>query len=218
MPLSVHCNECGYLLYQGTVIRPPYEIAKEYNEKCPDCGKKLSSFPIDVKIKPATDKKLKIVSPPGTVKSSHKIEYLSIPKMKLSEEPTELFEADFLDTFRKGINELKKFDLYKVYKAISHVGGHGTSRYGKVLFLRLALDKKKYFRVTRMLEANIKEDECAYYEREDPFNEPWRQVNHRTVPLKTREKYQTILMRRFKELFEILKPKNKLNQFPLLQE
>jgi hypothetical protein len=42
-------------LYEGAELKPPDEIIQKHNGKCPNCGKKLSSIPIDVEVKPTTE-------------------------------------------------------------------------------------------------------------------------------------------------------------------
>ncbi|MDH5450241.1 MAG: hypothetical protein OEX77_04965 [Candidatus Bathyarchaeota archaeon] len=51
MPLRVRCERCGAVLYEGTDLKPPYEIIESHNGKCPGCRKKLSHIPITVKIR-----------------------------------------------------------------------------------------------------------------------------------------------------------------------
>ncbi len=52
MPQTVTCNQCGYLLYEGSELKPPDEIISKHNGKCPKCGKKLALVPINVEVKP----------------------------------------------------------------------------------------------------------------------------------------------------------------------
>jgi DNA-directed RNA polymerase subunit RPC12/RpoP len=52
MPQRAVCQNCGALLYEGTDLKPPDEIIQQYDGKCPKCGKKLSSIPKDVEVKP----------------------------------------------------------------------------------------------------------------------------------------------------------------------
>jgi hypothetical protein len=54
MPQRVICHGCNHVLYEGPELRPPDEIIKEHNGKCPQCSKKLSLLPLDVEVKPAT--------------------------------------------------------------------------------------------------------------------------------------------------------------------
>jgi ribosomal protein S27AE len=44
------CGKCGQILYEGTELRPPYEIVETYNGKCPKCRKNLASIPITVTV------------------------------------------------------------------------------------------------------------------------------------------------------------------------
>jgi len=53
MPQKIICKHCGAVLYDGTDLKPPDEIAQKHNGKCPKCGRKLSLIPIDVEVKPA---------------------------------------------------------------------------------------------------------------------------------------------------------------------
>ena len=53
MPQKVYCHKCGFVFYEGTELKPPDEIIQKNDGKCPSCGKKLSSVPIDVDVKPA---------------------------------------------------------------------------------------------------------------------------------------------------------------------
>jgi len=52
MPQRAICQNCGALLYEGVDLKPPDEIIQQYDGKCPKCGKKLSSIPKDVEVKP----------------------------------------------------------------------------------------------------------------------------------------------------------------------
>jgi len=54
MPQKVSCQECGYILYEGPELKTPDEIIQKHDGKCPKCGKKLSTVPLDVEVKPAT--------------------------------------------------------------------------------------------------------------------------------------------------------------------
>jgi RNase P subunit RPR2 len=54
MPQRVYCQKCNCILYEGAELKPPDEIMQKHNGKCPKCGKKLSSIPIDVEVKPTT--------------------------------------------------------------------------------------------------------------------------------------------------------------------
>ena len=55
MPQKVSCQNCSYVLYEGAELKPPDEIIQKHNGKCPNCGKKLSSIPIDVEVKPTAE-------------------------------------------------------------------------------------------------------------------------------------------------------------------
>lgn len=52
MPMKVHCEKCGFLLYEGLNVKAPYEIIQNYNGKCPNCAKRLRHVPKTVEIKP----------------------------------------------------------------------------------------------------------------------------------------------------------------------
>ena len=43
MPQKIFCKECKHVLYSGSDVRPPSEVAIEYDSTCPNCGRKLSS-------------------------------------------------------------------------------------------------------------------------------------------------------------------------------
>jgi len=50
LPQSIHCEKCKVLLYEGVELKSPFEIIELYEGKCPKCGRKLSSDPIDVEV------------------------------------------------------------------------------------------------------------------------------------------------------------------------
>lgn len=52
MPQRVLCHDCGFVIYEGLDLKPPDEILRQNEGKCPKCGKKLSSLPIKVEVKP----------------------------------------------------------------------------------------------------------------------------------------------------------------------
>jgi transposase len=41
MPQAINCSGCGYVLYEGEILRSPQDIIKKYEGKCPNCGKTL---------------------------------------------------------------------------------------------------------------------------------------------------------------------------------
>jgi len=41
MPQEINCSGCGYVLYEGEILRSPQDIIKKYGGKCPNCGKSL---------------------------------------------------------------------------------------------------------------------------------------------------------------------------------
>ena len=51
LPQRILCEKCGSILYEGMDLKPPYEIVRRYNGKCPECGRKLFSDPINVEVK-----------------------------------------------------------------------------------------------------------------------------------------------------------------------
>ena len=59
MPQKVVCHECGFILYEGSDLKPPDEIIQTCDGKCPKCGKKLSFVPRNVEVKPVADNKKK---------------------------------------------------------------------------------------------------------------------------------------------------------------
>jgi len=52
MPQEIVCSRCGYVLYKGDVLKPPQDIIRKYNGRCPKCGRELSFSPDRVKITP----------------------------------------------------------------------------------------------------------------------------------------------------------------------
>jgi hypothetical protein len=53
VPQRVVCHGCNYILYEGPDLRPPDEIIKMHDGKCPKCEKKLSLMPQNVEVKPS---------------------------------------------------------------------------------------------------------------------------------------------------------------------
>lgn len=43
MPQEIICSGCGYVLYEGEILRTPQDIIRKYEGKCPNCGKELDS-------------------------------------------------------------------------------------------------------------------------------------------------------------------------------
>jgi len=41
MPQKIICEGCDAVLLDDSKLRPPGEIIKEFDGKCPSCGKKL---------------------------------------------------------------------------------------------------------------------------------------------------------------------------------
>ena len=50
MPQKVICEKCGFILYEGTDLKPPDEIIQNHEGKCPKCGKKISFVPKKVEV------------------------------------------------------------------------------------------------------------------------------------------------------------------------
>ncbi|MBS7652179.1 MAG: hypothetical protein QXD04_02150 [Candidatus Bathyarchaeia archaeon] len=50
MPQQIICSDCGCVLYEGEVIKSPYEIIRKFNSRCPKCNRKLSFSPENVKV------------------------------------------------------------------------------------------------------------------------------------------------------------------------
>lgn len=215
MPQKVVCNDCKTILYQGHDLKGSGEIASMYGGKCPTCGKKLATYPINVEIGIASGEELKIILPSQVIKRRvEEKKYKLPPTIESTEEKLiELIEADFLNTFRNGINTLiTKFGHYRVSGEIKNVCGHNRIHNGVLLSIRLSLDKgpgEIYRQVTRIVEFNLERNKCIYYEREDPFLTPWRQVDPEDVPLELRRKYQEKLMKRFEILSERLSSESK---------
>jgi len=42
LPQKIFCKDCKHVLYSGSEVRPPTEVAIEYDGACPKCGRKLS--------------------------------------------------------------------------------------------------------------------------------------------------------------------------------
>ena len=207
MPQKVSCNGCGNVLYEGNELKAPDEIISAYDGKCNKCGKELSLYPINIEVKPKQEILKQVPLPNDTAVSEPIVTKLI---MKLDEvEPGEAIEADFLETLRNGFNVLQlEFGLYNVTKEIHKIGGFGFLQSGE-RYIRICLDKEKYYHVTRIVEINFNENKCSYYEREDPLTGTWKEVDPKEVPLEKRKEYQTILMRRFEKLFKILSSKSK---------
>ncbi|MFB0567884.1 MAG: hypothetical protein ACETVM_04815 [Candidatus Bathyarchaeia archaeon] len=51
LPQRIHCEKCGTILYEGMDVKTPHEIVQRYDGRCPKCGRRLSSIPINVEIK-----------------------------------------------------------------------------------------------------------------------------------------------------------------------
>ncbi|MEJ2241355.1 MAG: hypothetical protein P8Y18_04350 [Candidatus Bathyarchaeota archaeon] len=39
MPQKVICEKCGFVLYEGSELKPPDEIIQNHDGKCSKCGK-----------------------------------------------------------------------------------------------------------------------------------------------------------------------------------
>ena len=55
MPQKVICEKCGFVLYEGTELKPPDEIIQTHEGKCPECGKEISFIPTKVEVTAATE-------------------------------------------------------------------------------------------------------------------------------------------------------------------
>lgn len=53
LPQQVLCDKCGFVLYEGTDLKPPDEIIQTHAGKCPNCGKKIGFVPTKVEVKSA---------------------------------------------------------------------------------------------------------------------------------------------------------------------
>lgn len=51
MGLSIVCNGCGNVLYDGVDIIPFYKLRQEIDNKCPKCKRKLAIRPITVELR-----------------------------------------------------------------------------------------------------------------------------------------------------------------------
>jgi hypothetical protein len=50
MTCKVHCYQCGTVLYEGRELKPPYEIVRDHEGRCPNCHRKLSDVPLTVDV------------------------------------------------------------------------------------------------------------------------------------------------------------------------
>jgi DNA-directed RNA polymerase subunit RPC12/RpoP len=50
VPQKVICEKCGFVLYEGSELKPPDEIIQTNDGKCPKCGKKISFIPKKVDV------------------------------------------------------------------------------------------------------------------------------------------------------------------------
>ena len=53
LPQQVLCKKCGFVLYEGTELKPPDEIIQTHDGKCPNCGDKIGFVPKKVVVKSA---------------------------------------------------------------------------------------------------------------------------------------------------------------------
>jgi hypothetical protein len=53
LPQKVICEKCGFVLYEGSELKPPDEIIQNHDGKCSKCGKKISFIPKKVEVKSA---------------------------------------------------------------------------------------------------------------------------------------------------------------------
>ncbi|MFP3984465.1 MAG: hypothetical protein ACLFU9_00380 [Candidatus Bathyarchaeia archaeon] len=52
MTCKVHCHKCGTVLYEGRELKPPYEILKDLEGRCPNCHRKLGIIPVTFEVIP----------------------------------------------------------------------------------------------------------------------------------------------------------------------
>jgi DNA-directed RNA polymerase subunit M/transcription elongation factor TFIIS len=50
LPQKIFCKDCGTVLYSGEEIESPTNIIQKYNSLCPNCKKKLSFDPMNIRI------------------------------------------------------------------------------------------------------------------------------------------------------------------------
>jgi DNA-directed RNA polymerase subunit RPC12/RpoP len=55
LPQLVICEKCGFILYEGSELKPPDEIIQTHDGKCPKCSKKISFVPKKVEVTAADD-------------------------------------------------------------------------------------------------------------------------------------------------------------------
>jgi hypothetical protein len=51
MPQKVICEACGEILYSDIDLKPPEELIRNFEGKCPKCGKELSYNPENIEIR-----------------------------------------------------------------------------------------------------------------------------------------------------------------------
>ncbi|UCH01938.1 MAG: hypothetical protein JSV20_08965 [Candidatus Bathyarchaeota archaeon] len=51
MPQKVICKDCGEILYSDIDLKPPEELIRNFEGKCPKCGKELSYNPENIEIR-----------------------------------------------------------------------------------------------------------------------------------------------------------------------
>jgi hypothetical protein len=56
VPQKVICEKCGFILYEGTELKPPDEIIQDNDGKCSKCGNKISFIPKKVEVTAANDR------------------------------------------------------------------------------------------------------------------------------------------------------------------
>ena len=52
MPQTVKCSDCGYLLYEGDILKSPQDVIKKYGGRCPHCNKRLAFSSESVTVTP----------------------------------------------------------------------------------------------------------------------------------------------------------------------
>ena len=53
MPQRILCKECGEVLYVGNLLKSPRDVIKQFERKCPKCGKDLAFKADAVTVKPS---------------------------------------------------------------------------------------------------------------------------------------------------------------------
>lgn len=54
MTLTVHCDKCRAVLYEGEQLKPPYEIIGSHDGRCPKCSRRLTTIPRSFEVRPTS--------------------------------------------------------------------------------------------------------------------------------------------------------------------